>query len=248
MEKEALIRKYYKLIKETYDLTNPKVMGKYRHSLNVAYLMSKYAPYIKADPDLAFTIGLLHDIGRFHQITTYHTFDDRKSIDHGDYALKILDNCDLFTYFDILPLYESIIKKAIYNHNKFGIVSYPISEEEDKQIKLLRDCDKLSILSEYVKVPIHEIKDAVSKEDEINPKIIQSIKNHTLNKYENVHNGLDEICYYISYIFDMNYGIIQKELLSYVYIILDCYKKDARFARVRKYIDEFKLERKKELC
>ena len=37
-------------------------------------------------------IGLLHDIGRFEQEAQYHTFNDFKSMDHGDYGAEYLKN------------------------------------------------------------------------------------------------------------------------------------------------------------
>ena len=117
MDREGLVNKYYELIKGCYDIGNVYVKAKYQHSLEVAYLMSKYANILGSDSNLAFVIGLLHDIGRFHQISFYKTFDDSKSMDHGDYGVKILDRCNLYEYFDIIPLQENIVREAILNHN-----------------------------------------------------------------------------------------------------------------------------------
>ncbi len=248
MERKELEARFYKLISQAYDLHNPKIMSKYRHSLNVAYLMAKYAKDIGADPDLAFAIGLLHDLGRFYQITYYHTFNDQESIDHAIFGSKKIDECNLYKYFDILPLYQNIVRVAILNHNSYDILIKPITEEGLLQTKLLRDCDKLSILDQYIKVRIHDIKEKTPKEELISSTILQTMANYKLNRPENITNNLDEVCYYMSYIYDINYEVIYQEIASYISIMLDIFKKDERFDIVKIYIDSYKLERKKKLC
>ena len=44
----------------------------------------------KADTDLAWLIGMLHDIGRFEQLKNYGTFSDADSIDHAHYGVHLL--------------------------------------------------------------------------------------------------------------------------------------------------------------
>ena len=248
MERQEIERRFYKLISRAYDMKNPKVSSKYWHSLNVAYLMAKYAKDVGANPELAFTIGLLHDFGRFYQVTFYDTFDDSESIDHAVWGVKKLDECDLYKYFDILPLYENVVREAILNHSKYQILKNPNTEEGLMQTKLLRDCDKLSILDQYIKVRFHEIKEDVKKDEKINPVILDTMSKGNLNKFSNVSNGLDEICFYMSYIYDINYDFIYKEVLSYINIMLEFLKKDERFDIVKEYIDSYSLERKRKLC
>ncbi len=248
MERADLIKKYEEFVKDGYDFKNSEVADKFRHSLNVAYLMAKYAPVVGADEELAFVIGLLHDIGRFYQIIAYKTFNDQQSFDHAKYGVELLDKNNLYKDFHVLPKNIDIVRVAIYNHNKYSIEIEPKTKEGLLQTKLLRDCDKLAILDQYVKVPIHDIKEEITKEDKISPLILESMEKHILNKYEYVKNGLDEICYYISYIFDINYDCTYLEILSYVRIILDWYRNDARFDIPAKYIENYNLERKKKLC
>lgn len=76
-----------------YDLNDPQIAIKYRHSLMVSDLCQDLAERLhlkEADVELAATIGLLHDIGRFEQARRYHTFEDRKSISHALLSCKIL--------------------------------------------------------------------------------------------------------------------------------------------------------------
>ena len=237
MEREEIERRFYKLISSAYDMKNPKIIGKYWHSLNVAYLMAKYAEDVGANSELAFAIGLLHDMGRFYQVTFYNTFSDLESVDHAAVGVKKIDECDLYKYFGILPVYENVVREAILNHSKYQILKEPNTKEDLIQTKLLRDCDKLAILDQYVKIPIHEIKESVGKDEKINSLVLESMRKGNLCNYQDIKNKLDEICYYMSYIYDMNYDVTYKELLSYVRIILDFYKKDERFEVVKDYIE-----------
>jgi putative nucleotidyltransferase with HDIG domain len=45
--------------------------------------------------ELAETIALFHDIGRFEQFKTYGTFDDRASENHATIGLKVLKATDI---------------------------------------------------------------------------------------------------------------------------------------------------------
>lgn len=56
---------------------------KYAHSLRVAALSERIAQSLsmeKEDIDLAWLIGILHDIGRFEQLRRYQTFFDYRSM------------------------------------------------------------------------------------------------------------------------------------------------------------------------
>jgi len=92
---------------------------------------------------LAEIIGLLHDIGRFEQYARYKTFMDKKSENHAELGIKILDKCDVLKSFD-KPVQE-IILQAIKHHNR---PSLPLGETDRWLFyaKLIRDADKLDIL------------------------------------------------------------------------------------------------------
>ncbi|UQT40564.1 HD domain-containing protein [Acidaminococcus intestini] len=71
----------------------PGVNLKYAHSLRVAALSERIAQSLsmeKEDIDLAWLIGILHDIGRFEQLRRYQTFFDYRSMDHAKYGVHVL--------------------------------------------------------------------------------------------------------------------------------------------------------------
>ena len=97
------------------------------------------------DIELAGLIGLLHDIGRFEQLRRYDSFIDSKTIDHAALGIEILFNDGLIELFEIDKQYYSLIKTAIFNHNKYEI-------EPDLIIiylhcQIIRDGDKIDIFN-----------------------------------------------------------------------------------------------------
>ena len=92
---------------------------------------------------LAELIALLHDIGRFEQISRYKTYNDSISEDHAELGIKVLQEHGILNRFE--NSIQDVIRCAIKNHNK---KSLPVDVNERCLFftKLLRDADKLDIL------------------------------------------------------------------------------------------------------
>lgn len=76
-----------------YDTSDDKIKLKIEHTYRVADLCDNIAVNLKMtdyDVELAWGIGMLHDIGRFEQVRNYGTFSDKDSIDHAHYAVELL--------------------------------------------------------------------------------------------------------------------------------------------------------------
>ena len=61
-----------------YDLDDPKIRLKVEHTLSVCDLCVRIADSLSSTPedtDLAWMMGLLHDIGRFEQVRRYSLVD-----------------------------------------------------------------------------------------------------------------------------------------------------------------------------
>ena len=71
------------------------------------------------DEKLAELIALLHDIGRFEELNLFNQFESR-SFNHADYGVKVLFEDKLIRDFVEDDSYDEIIRKAIYNHNKYN--------------------------------------------------------------------------------------------------------------------------------
>lgn len=83
----------FKKYTDNYDTSDEKIKLKVDHTYRVAALSERIAESLglnKEDTDLAWIIGMLHDIGRFEQLKNYGTFSDADSIDHAHYGVKLL--------------------------------------------------------------------------------------------------------------------------------------------------------------
>lgn len=223
-----------------YDLTKEKIILKKNHSIRVMNLCVKYAKKLGFDDEdisLAKVIGLLHDIGRFEQLKEFNSFDD-SNIDHADLGVKILFEEGLIKNFWSNKEDYEIIKFAIKNHNKMKIEE-TTNERYLKFAKLIRDIDKMDII--YLLGYLSEL-DTKPSNGLINPKIINSIKNHELSSYKDIKNINDSIALKFAYTYDINYDECLEEFKQNLYYFYKQINFDERFKEifetVNKYIDE----------
>ena len=195
-----------------YDINNPKIALKIEHTYRTVEVAKKIAETLNLDEEqikLAGLIGLLHDIGRFEQLRIYDTFWDKDSIDHGDFAVKILFEDRLIRNFIQEEKYDETIYKAIKNHNKF-IIEEGLTKEELIHAKIIRDADKTDIFVVFVK-DIEENKNVlydyekVSKQ-EIDKIIMKDFENHRQSDRNNFKNDIDDYINIIGFIFDYNFS------------------------------------------
>ncbi len=76
-----------------YDKSDEKIKLKINHSYRVCGLCQQIAVqsgFDENEVELAWLMGLLHDIGRFEQLRRYGTFIDAQSIDHAELGADIL--------------------------------------------------------------------------------------------------------------------------------------------------------------
>lgn len=76
-----------------YDPSDGKIKLKIDHTYRVAGLCQSIAESLglsEADVDIAWLLGMLHDIGRFEQIRRFGTFNDAESVDHAEFGADLL--------------------------------------------------------------------------------------------------------------------------------------------------------------
>ena len=232
---------------KNYDLEDENIKRKQGHSLRVMAISKKIAEKLKLDGEkieLATLIGLLHDIARFEQYTRYKTFRDADSIDHGDYAVEILER-DIRKYIDTNK-YDSIIKVAIKNHNKYKIED-GLNEEELLFSKIIRDADKLDIFYEAIEMFWKGTEEEISNSI-LDEEIEKQIKNRlqVFRKKDYNPKGINKVMATISFIYDINFKesfqIIKEN--DYINKILDRfdfkeYNTKQKVIDIRKIIDEY---------
>ena len=200
-----------------YNTEDEKIKLKIEHIQRVAKNANDIAENLnlsKEDIDLAWLIGLLHDIGRFEQVRLYHTFNDGKSVNHAEIGVKILFEDGLIREFIEDEQYDEIIKKAILNHNKLQI-DKELTEREMMHSKIIRDADKVDIyysLTIYSKEAVWESKDLSN--DTISDEIYREFKEDRKINYKNRKTAADTLVSHFAYVFDFNY----KYSLQIIYI------------------------------
>lgn len=209
------IEKAKKSFKKFLEQYNEKSIGfelKVIHTYHVVENAREIAIKLNlSDEDiyLAELIGLLHDIGRFEEITFLKQFDSI-SFDHASYGVKMLFENNLIRDFIEEDNYDEIIKNAIENHNKLSIQG----ELNDKCLlhsKIIRDADKLDNFRVKKEEDIRAIfpgklKNKNDMENStLSSKVYTSIKN---KECVNIRDRLTILDYWVcvlAFIFDLNF-------------------------------------------
>ena len=209
----------FKRYTSKYDMNESHISRKVYHTARVEELCEKIAVSLKMseeDVNLAKLIGLLHDIARFEQYTIYKTYDDRKSIDHGNFGVDILEKDNYIRKYIETDEYDEIILKAIKNHNKYEIET-GMSEREILFCKIIRDADKLDIIYQATfESWVNDIKKIEGQS--ITQEVINDFNAESTINRINVKEIIDRIVVIVAFIYDLNFKESYKILNEKHYI------------------------------
>ena len=144
--------KAFKTYVANYDSQNISIALKIAHTFRVAAISAQISQSY-CDPEFAWFLGLLHDIGRFEQIARYGTFRDALSVDHAELGADILFRDGLIKKF--LPVPDKwllIAETAIRAHNKLKLPT-ALNQETKIYCNVLRDADKVDIFRVLTEPP-----------------------------------------------------------------------------------------------
>ena len=218
-------KKVFKEYIKNYDPTNGKIAIKIAHMYRVAEIAKNTAKYLRlSDEDvrLAELIGLLHDIGRFEQIKQFNTFDDKKSINHGELGIKILFQDNLIRKFIEDTCYDRIIYLAIINHNKNqSLLTKDATKRERLHMNIIRDSDTLDILNIIIDDNADK-KALYDKEDLTDETLSDEIYNEFMKvrelDYGKIKNSADLLITRYMFIWNMNYNYALQEIKNRQYL------------------------------
>ena len=173
MNKQAAVEAF-KSYADLYDTDDIKIKLKIDHTYRVADIASRIGTSVGADGDFSWFLGLLHDIGRFEQITQYGTFKDADSVDHAELGADILFKDGLiesfptaFSLFSKVCQDEAdarlIAETAIRLHNKLTLPE-GLNAETLLYCKILRDADKADIFRVLTEPPYDERNQRIESE------------------------------------------------------------------------------------
>ncbi|WP_195988363.1 HD domain-containing protein [Clostridium sp. D53t1_180928_C8] len=195
---------------ENYDSSDEKIKLKIEHTYRVSELCERIAKSINMsneDIEIAWIIGMLHDVGRFEQVKRYETFNDFKSVDHAKLGVEILfKDGKIREFIDDLSKYD-LIKNVIENHNAYKIAE-DISEESKTFCNILRDADKIDILKVNTIVPLEEIYNVTTDEiynSEVTKEVLENFKRKDTILRTLKRTAVDNIVGHISLLFGLVY-------------------------------------------
>ena len=243
-----------------YNLNEAKVKLKVDHTFRVAALSDVITDSLGMagyDKDLAWLLGMLHDIGRFEQVRRYHTFRDALSINHAELSADILFRDGLIRNFinigtDFPPSGDYLlIEKVIRLHNVFQLPD-DLTERELRFATILRDADKLDIVRVNVETPrseIYNVQEDIFLESEITHEVYEAIMQRQ-NLFRNMmKTPADLMLGHVSFVFGLVYPVsvrLMKEQ-GYLETVLQFPSRNARtrqqFAEIRKVVHEYMEER-----
>ena len=208
-----LAEKSFQEYLKNYDINDGSIALKIKHTYEVVKKSEYIANGLRLDKEnieLAKIIALLHDIGRFEQIKEFGEFNDKK-IEHAEFGVKVLFDNGLIRNFINEDKYDSIIYKAIYNHNKYKIKKN-LNEKELLHCRIIRDADKLDNFRVKEKDKIEDMFPKIYNENTINyetvsEKVYEDFIQHKCIKLEDRKTIIDYWVCVIAFIFDLNFNI-----------------------------------------
>lgn len=236
-----------------YDPSDEKIKLKINHTYRVAGLCQRIAESLglsEPDVDIAWLLGMLHDIGRFEQIRRFGTFNDAQSVDHAEFGADLLFKEGLIRkfaegYYEECELAEpenqedeqiiknnehhnkdtGLLEMAIRQHNKYR-VKEDLTERQRMFCDILRDADKVDIFKVNADIPMEIIYDVTTEELKngiITKEVLESFyKKETVLKSVR-RSAVDHIVGHISLLFELVYkeSYRQAKEQGYVYKLLD---------------------------
>lgn len=177
MNREKIVQAF-ETYAANYDLKDPNIYLKYVHTGKVAENCEKIAKSLGlsvSDCNLAWEIGMLHDIGRFEQLRRFDTFNDAVSIDHAQFGADLLFKDGLMKNFDDSGRDNDLIEKAVRYHSLYRIPE-GLTEREMMFCQIIRDADKVDIYRANYETGVHVVYHVTEEElqnSEITPRVYE---------------------------------------------------------------------------
>lgn len=214
INREKVTKVFNNYVKE-YNQDDPRVMLKFEHTYRVAKLCEQIAislNFTKEDIELAWLIGMLHDIGRFEQLKNYGTFNDSMSINHAYYGVEILFEEGQIRKFIENNHYDKLIRDSIEYHNVY-ILPNNLDERTRVFCDLIRDADKIDILKVNVDIPlqtIYDFNEEQLKQSIVTEEVMESYFKHQAVSHKLKKSPIDHVVGHLSLVFELVFPISLK--------------------------------------
>lgn len=189
----------FKKYTDPYRGYGDKILLKIDHSLRVKDLCVDIAKSLNLnDKDIEFAAicGLIHDIGRFEQWKRYQTYNDQRSVDHGDLGAEILEGMN----GAFRESGQEMLLDTVRYHNKYRVPD-TVDEKSRLFVNITRDADKLDILDLFVTGGL--VKQTGNTA--ISNRVYGLLLEKTPLRKEDIETKADAIGGYLAFVFDFNY-------------------------------------------
>lgn len=156
---------------------------------------------------MAWEIGMLHDIGRFEQVTRYGTYIDAQSIDHAQFGADLLFQEDLIKKFDEDVSRYDLIELAIRCHNRYRLPEN-LTERELLFCQIIRDADKVDIFRVNYETgleAIYNVSTEELKKSVISDEVFQAFREERAVLRTSKMSGLDHLVSHLCMAFELVY-------------------------------------------
>lgn len=158
------------------------------HSIRVADLCKKYAKVEKVNEDIAYKVGLLHDIGKIFipsrvlRKNAKLTPLEKQMIDlHSYYGYKMLKDIG-----EPKKIYMPILFHHGFGRSKLETITEPLDEKEIKLIRLVHSIDILDAVTQKRvyrgAMTVENALNILRKDDLCDENLYEAIKKNELNR------------------------------------------------------------------
>ena len=195
-----------------YDVSDDKIKLKIEHTNRVNGLCEQIAVGIGLQPediDLAWLMGLLHDVGRFEQIKQYGTFKDSESVDHANFGADILFAEGRIRDYIEESTEDRLLETAIRVHSAYRIPEN-FSERESMFCNILRDADKIDIIKVNTEYPLEKVYNVTTEDLEtasVTPEVMESFREEHAVLRALKKTSVDNVVGHISLVYELVYPV-----------------------------------------
>lgn len=256
------VQKAFAAYVKNYDEKDEKIRLKIVHTYHVAALCEKIARSLHLsdeDVELAWLLGMLHDIGRFEQLRRYGTFSDAESIDHAMFGAELLFS-DIWLIGDYLDVEKNqdpkeekdagelmLLRTAIESHSVYRL-KRDMDERTRMFCDILRDADKIDILRVNVEVPLEEIYNTTTRELKhavVSPEVMEAFREEHAVLRSLKKTPVDHVVGHMALVFELVYPISVRlvEQQGYLDQLMnfssDCEQTQKQFAVLKTHMRDY---------
>lgn len=248
--KREKVKEAFAFYVNAYNQKDQKIKLKIDHTYRVAELCDRISESLELsneDRELAWLIGMLHDIGRFEQLRQYGTFIDADSMDHAEYGVEILFLEGKIRDFIDSSAADDMIQTAVGNHSAFKLPEN-LTKRERMFCNIIRDADKIDILKVNSLTPFEDIYNVSTeelKQAEVSKEVLESFyEEHAIaKKYKKT--PADHIVGPISLVYELIFPISHQIMMEqgYLQVLMDFHSDNPvtrkQFEEMKQYMEAY---------